>query len=89
MSERSILLFDEPTAQLDVETEYDLKEVLLHLSQDKLMFFASHRLHWMKEMDVILVMEDGQIVEVGTHKELIEKNGAYKHLLKAQMGDAS
>ncbi|MFP3842728.1 thiol reductant ABC exporter subunit CydD [Priestia filamentosa] len=89
LSERSILLFDEPTAQLDVETEYDLKEVLLHLSQDKLMFFASHRLHWMKEMDVILVMEDGQIVEVGTHKELIEKNGAYKRLLKAQMGDAS
>ncbi|MGX4687391.1 thiol reductant ABC exporter subunit CydD [Vagococcus sp. JNUCC 83] len=76
--ERKVLLFDEPTAHLDVETEYELKETMLPLFEDKLVFFATHRLHWMREMDYILVMEDGKIVEQGTYDELRAKNGAYQ-----------
>jgi ATP-binding cassette subfamily C protein CydD len=89
LSDRPILLLDEPTAQLDIETEYELKNVLLRLAEKKLMFFASHRLHWMKDMDVILVMEKGKIVETGTHVELLQQREAYYRLLQAQMGDVS
>lgn len=89
LSNRPILLLDEPTAQLDIETEYELKDVLLRLAENKLMFFASHRLHWMRDMDLIFVMEDGRIVETGTHFELLHRQGAYYRLLQAQMGDAS
>lgn len=83
---RSILLFDEPTAHLDIETEHDIKKVLLPLLKDKLVFFATHRLHWMKSMDVIFVLERGRLVEVGSHDELLQKKGAYYNLLKAQGG---
>lgn len=83
---RNILLFDEPTAHLDIETEHDIKKVLLPLLKNKLVFFATHRLHWMKSMDVIFVLEGGRLVEVGSHDELLKKKGAYYKLLKAQGG---
>lgn len=84
--ERNILLFDEPTAHLDVETEYELKETILPLFENKLVFFATHRLHWMREMDYILVMEDGKIVEQGTYHELRAKNGAYQNFVDQLKG---
>jgi len=84
--QRKILLFDEPTAHLDVETEYELKETMLPLFEDKLVFFATHRLHWMREMDYILVMEDGKIVEQGTYSELRAKNGAYQQFVDQLKG---
>ncbi|MEW9577365.1 thiol reductant ABC exporter subunit CydD [Bacillus toyonensis] len=85
LSNRPILLLDEPTAHLDIETEYELKEVLLELSKNKLLFFASHRLHWMKEMDMIIVLDKGQVVEQGTHEDLLEKKGVYYRFIQSQM----
>ena len=67
------MLFDEPTAHLDIETEHEIKRLLLPLLDHKLVFFATHRLHWMREMDTIFVIEDGVIVESGTHHELHDK----------------
>ncbi|EAC9468433.1 thiol reductant ABC exporter subunit CydD, partial [Listeria monocytogenes] len=64
--QRKILLFDEPTAHLDIETEVALKERMLPLMENRLVFFATHRLHWMEEMDEIIVMDQGRIVEQGT-----------------------
>ncbi|WP_430607482.1 thiol reductant ABC exporter, CydD subunit [Enterococcus sp. AZ170] len=84
--ERRILLFDEPTAHLDIETEVELKERMLPLMEKHLVFFATHRLHWMAEMDYILVMDKGQLVEAGTLAELTEKNGYYVKLVNQMRG---
>ncbi|KRN13017.1 ABC transporter ATP-binding protein [Fructilactobacillus fructivorans] len=84
---RTILLLDEPTAHLDIETEYQLKQTMVPIFKDHLVIFATHRLHWMNEMDYILVMEDGKIVEQGTQSELTKQNGAYKRLISEIRGD--
>lgn len=80
LSEREIILLDEPTAHLDVETEYEVKQLMLNLFQDKLVFFATHRLHWMKEMDWLIVLDQGRIVQQGEHAELLEAKGKYRAL---------
>lgn len=85
-SERKILLFDEPTAHLDLETEIALKEKMLPLMANKLVFFATHRLHWMHEMDYILVLANGQLVEAGTYDELRAKQGAFTQLIQEMRG---
>ena len=82
---RKILLFDEPTAHLDIETEWELKQSMLPLFEDRLVFFATHRLHWMMEMDHIIVLDHGAIVETGTHEELLQAKGYYFQLIQAQM----
>lgn len=78
---RKILLFDEPTAHLDIETEVALKERMLPLMENRLVFFATHRLHWMEEMDEIIVMDQGRIVEQGTLAQLQQKQGAFTELV--------
>lgn len=80
---RNILLFDEPTAHLDIETEYEMKQSMLPLFDNKLVFFATHRLHWMLEMDWIVVLDQGQLIEMGTHEELLAKQGTYYDFVKA------
>ncbi|MDQ0193662.1 thiol reductant ABC exporter subunit CydD [Paenibacillus wynnii] len=85
LSSRPIMLLDEPTAHLDIETEYELKETMLPLFAGKLVFLATHRLHWMIDMDVIIVMHQGQVAEVGTHRELIARKGVYYELIQSQL----
>ncbi len=77
---RRILLFDEPTAHLDIETELELKERMLPLMEDRLVFFATHRLHWMADVDVVLVMDGGRIVEQGDPDKLLAAGGAFARL---------
>ena len=83
---RKIMIFDEPTAHLDIETELELKEKMMPLMENKLVFFATHRLHWMHQMDHILVMDEGRLVEQGTYAELLAKNGYFCKLLKEMRG---
>ncbi|AIE59204.1 thiol reductant ABC exporter subunit CydD [Bacillus methanolicus] len=85
LGNRPVIMLDEPTAHLDIETEYELKETMLQLFNGKLVFFATHRLHWMLDMDLIIVLDQGKIVEIGTHEELIGKNSTYYQLVKTQM----
>lgn len=85
--QRKVMIFDEPTAHLDIETEVDLKKKMLPLMKDHLVIFATHRLHWMKEMDYILVMDHGKLVEQGTFYELEKKNGYFVKLIEKMRGD--
>ncbi len=85
---RPILILDEPTAHLDIETEHDLKERMLPLFEQKLVILATHRLHWMRNMDEIIVLDQGQIVERGTHDELLRRKGKYWELVQAHRGGA-
>lgn len=85
---RDVLVFDEPTAHLDIETELELKKTMLELMDGKLVFFATHRLHWMRDMDRVLVVEDGCIVEQGTCEELLEADGTFSRLAAEARGGA-
>lgn len=71
LSKKSIILLDEPTAHLDIETEFEIKQSMLRLFEGKLVFLATHRLHWMKQMDHILIFNKGKIIESGTYEELL------------------
>lgn len=85
---RRILLFDEPTAHLDIETELELKERMLPLMEGRLVVFATHRLHWVHDMDAVLVMEDGRVAEFGAPRELAARDGAYARLASRLEGGA-
>ncbi|MEU2580453.1 thiol reductant ABC exporter subunit CydD [Micrococcus luteus] len=85
LGNRPILLLDEPTAHLDIETEYELKQTMTTLFKDKLVFFATHRLHWMEQMDRIIVLKDGVVVEIGTPHELMLRRGEYYQLVLSQL----
>ena len=85
--ERRVMIFDEPTAHLDIETEIDLKKRMIPLMENRLVLFATHRLHWIKKMDYILVMNHGQLVEQGTYSELTKKNGYFTSLMKQMRGE--
>lgn len=86
LSDKPIVLLDEPTAHLDIETEYEIKQVMLRVFKDRLVFLATHRLHWMTDMDQLIVLANGQIVEQGTHDELIQTNGTYSRLRQYAKG---
>ncbi|MDN6354765.1 MAG: ATP-binding cassette domain-containing protein, partial [Lactiplantibacillus plantarum] len=83
---RRVLLFDEPTAHLDIETEAELKTTILPVLDNHLVFFATHRLHWINQMDYVLVMDHGEIVEQGTPTELAAHDGAYVRLRDEMVG---
>lgn len=74
-----VLVFDEPTAHLDIETEWELKQRMLPLMEGKLVFFATHRLHWLSEMDEILLLEDGQVRDSGSY-EALSKADSFAYL---------
>ncbi|WP_242258227.1 thiol reductant ABC exporter subunit CydD [Streptococcus thoraltensis] len=83
---RRIMILDEPTAHLDIETELELKEKILPLFQNRLVFLATHRLHWLNDMDDILVFNDGQLVEQGVYEDLLAQNGQLYQLVTAMGG---
>ncbi|MBO6153975.1 MAG: ABC transporter ATP-binding protein [Lachnospiraceae bacterium] len=80
----SILLLDEATSSVDVHSEHHIQEALARVMRDKTTVIVAHRLSTVQDADVIFALENGRLAESGTHRELLEKNGVYASLIKAQ-----
>ncbi|HHT98772.1 MAG TPA: ABC transporter ATP-binding protein [Acholeplasma sp.] len=79
-----LLIFDEATSSIDTRTEILIQEAMDELMKGRTSFVIAHRLSTIKNADVILVMKDGDVVESGTHQELLEKDGFYAELYNSQ-----
>ncbi len=84
-----MLILDEATSSIDTRTELQIQEAFNKMMQGRTSFIVAHRLSTIRNADVILVMKDGSIIEQGSHEELIEKGGFYKHLYMSQFAGTS
>ncbi|MBD1502511.1 ABC transporter ATP-binding protein [Weissella cibaria] len=84
-----ILVFDEATANVDTETETIIQQSLAKMRQARTTIAIAHRLSTIKDADLILVLDQGEIVERGSHESLLAQNGRYADLYRMQMGEAS
>ncbi len=82
-----ILILDEATSSIDTRTEVQIQEAMLRLMRGRTSFVIAHRLSTIRNADLILVIRDGEIVERGSHRELIEQGGFYHHLYTSQFKD--
>jgi ATP-binding cassette subfamily B protein len=80
----TILILDEATSSVDTRTEVLIQQAMVALRSNRTSFVIAHRLSTIRDADIILVMEAGQIVEQGSHDELLERDGAYARLYNAQ-----
>jgi len=79
-----MLILDEATSNVDTRTEVQIQQAMRRLMQDKTCFVVAHRLSTIKHADLILVVKDGNVIERGTHKELMKQGGFYRELYDAQ-----
>ena len=86
LKDAPILLLDEATSALDSETEAAIRENLKEIMEGKTVLAIAHRLSTIAAMDRLLVMDEGRIIETGTHAELIAANGLYARLWARQNG---
>ncbi|MEG0571164.1 MAG: ABC transporter ATP-binding protein, partial [Oscillospiraceae bacterium] len=84
ISNPQILILDEATSAVDTRTEQRIQRAMVNLMKDKTSFVIAHRLSTIKDSDLILVLRDGDVVEQGTHDELMQKHGFYEALYNSQ-----
>ncbi|MCI9178148.1 MAG: ABC transporter ATP-binding protein [Clostridia bacterium] len=84
-----ILILDEATSSIDTRTEQQIQAAMDNLMKGRTSFIIAHRLSTIKNADIILVMNEGDIVEQGTHEELLEKGGFYANLYNSQFQDCN
>ena len=84
LHDSSVYVFDEATSNIDAESEEVIMEVIRELAETKTVLLISHRLSNVVDSDCIYMLQQGEIKEYGTHKELMEKQGAYHHLYESQ-----
>jgi ABC-type multidrug transport system fused ATPase/permease subunit len=80
----ALLVLDEPTANLDPLTERELLDAAYEVMRDRATLVITHRLVRMEDMDEILVLDGGRVVERGTHEELLQTGGLYSHMVEVQ-----
>lgn len=84
LSHPPMLILDEATSSIDTRTEIQVQDAFRRLMKGRTTFIVAHRLSTIREADVILVMRDGRIVEQGSHRELLDRNGFYRELYDSQ-----
>ena len=88
LADNRILILDEATSSVDTRTEARIQKAMNNLMKGRTSFVIAHRLSTIKEADLMLVMKDGDIIEQGTHKELLEQQGFYADLYNSQFEEA-
>jgi ATP-binding cassette, subfamily B, multidrug efflux pump len=89
LADRSILILDEATSSVDTRTEVQVQVAMNRLRANRTSFVIAHRLSTIRGADMILVMEDGRIVEQGSHAELLSRDGPYFRLYNSQFAGAA
>ena len=89
LADNKIMILDEATSSVDTRTEQLIQKAMNNLMKGRTSFVIAHRLSTIKDADLILVMKDGDIIEQGNHKTLLEKNGFYATLYNSQFEDVS
>ena len=84
-----MLILDEATSNIDTRTEVHIQKAFAKLMKGRTSFIVAHRLSTIKESDLILVMNQGNIIEQGSHEELLDKKGFYHNLYNSQFQTAS
>ncbi len=89
IADKPIIILDEATSSIDTRTELKIQEAMDQLMENRTSFVIAHRLSTIKNADLILVMKDGDVIEKGTHVELLEQNGFYAELYNSQFDKVS
>ncbi|MCF0141491.1 MAG: ATP-binding cassette domain-containing protein, partial [Mogibacterium sp.] len=89
LADKELLILDEATSSVDTRTEERIQEAMDNLTKGRTSFIIAHRLSTIRNADLILVMDHGDIVEQGTHEELLEKGGFYAELYNSQFEEVS
>ena len=89
IADRPMLILDEATSSVDTRTEMQIQKAMDALMENRTSFVIAHRLSTVKNADLILVLKDGDVIESGTHEELLAQNGFYAELYNSQFEQAS
>ncbi|MDO8289238.1 MAG: ATP-binding cassette domain-containing protein, partial [Parvibaculum sp.] len=87
LADPDILILDEATSNVDTRTEMQIQQAMKKLMSNRTSFVIAHRLSTIRDAEKILVMNEGKIIEQGTHAELMEKKGFYHELFLAQFSE--
>nr|WP_302696791.1 ABC transporter ATP-binding protein [uncultured Ruminococcus sp.] len=89
LADNRVMILDEATSSVDTRTEILIQKAMDHLMEGRTSFVIAHRLSTIRNADMILVMKDGDIIEQGTHEELLERNGFYADLYRSQFAQTA